>query len=483
MENLDNLTLLLITPFIGALLILFIRATWVSHELISLLTGIALIFQIVILVPDILSGYVPFTTLATPIPGVPIALNLEPLGLIFALVSSILWVTTTIYSMGYMAKHPGQNIKRFYVCFCIAIGSALGVALSENLLTLFLFYELLTISTYPLVTYNVSDESKKAGRTYLGILIGTSMAFFLIAIIWTWNITGTTSFVRGGILENKTSGLIAGLLYTLFAFGIGKAALMPFHHWLPAAMVAPTPVSALLHAVAVVKTGVFAILKITIYIFGTEFLSQSNITAPVLWVGAITIVLASLIALSQNNLKRRLAYSTISQLSYVIVGSAMASATSIVGATLHIVTHATGKITLFFCAGAILIAANKKNIDELNGIGRRMPITMSAFFLASISIAGLPPMSGFWGKWYITLGAIDSGHGLIIGVLILSTLLNIAYLLPISFRAFFLDGSPEISQVTEAPKSCLIAITITTVICVSLFFYPNLIYRLASLLI
>ena len=258
---------------------------------------------------------------------------------------------------------------------------------------------------------------------------------------------------------------------------------MPFHRWLPAAMVAPTPVSALLHAVAVVKAGVFAILKVTIYVFGIDLVHGTRSTDWLLWVAAGTIIIASLVALHQDNLKRRLAYSTISQLSYIVMGALLANASGIIGATMHIAMHAFGKITLFFCAGAILVAAHKTEISEMYGLGRQMPITMGAFLLASISIAGLPPMGGFWGKWYLAFGALDAGYGVLVGVLMLSTLLNIAYLLPIPIRAFFSVDRSTAAGITEAPMACLIAIGVTTIICLVLFFYPAPILQLVGPLV
>jgi multicomponent Na+:H+ antiporter subunit D len=435
------------------------------------------------LTPEVLAGETPGLLLAIPVPGVPLALQVEPLGLLFALIASSLWIVTTIYAIGYMRGHNEAHQTRFYAFFAIAIGATMGIALAQNLFTLFLFYELLTLSTYPLVTHAGTLEARRGGRVYLGILMGTSMGFLLLAVIWTWQLTGTTGFKLGGILAGQASPLVIGVLYALFAFGIGKAALMPFHRWLPAAMVAPTPVSALLHAVAVVKAGVFAILKVTVYIFGIDLVGGSAASTALIWVAALTIIGASLVALYQDNLKRRLAYSTISQLSYVVLGALLANAASISGAAVHIATHAAGKITLFFCAGAILVATHKTEISEMNGLGRQMPITMGAFLLASISITGLPPMGGLWGKWYLALGALDAGYGILVGVLMLSTLLNIAYLLPIPIRAFFRGNRSTATGITEAPAACLIAIGVTTTICLVLFFYPAPILQLVGPLV
>ena len=380
-----------------------------------------------------------------------------------------------------MVNRTKADSSRF---FAVAIASTMGVAFAENLFTLFIFYELLTFSTYPLVTHTGTVEARQAGRKYLGILVGTSMAFLLVAVVWTWLLAGTVDFRVGGILAGTASPVVIGLLYALFVFGIGKAALMPFHRWLPAAMVAPTPVSALLHAVAVVKVGVFAILKVTIYVFGLDLVRSSGASNWLLWIAGGTILIASLIALQQDNLKRRLAYSTISHLSYIVLGGLLANAAGIIGGAMHIATHAFGKITLFFCAGAILVTTHKTRISEMGGLGRTMPLTMGAFLLASLSIAGLPPMGGLWSKWYLALGTLDAGHSVLLGILMLSTLLNVAYLLPIPIRAFFgkAAGAP-VTGYREAPVPCLLAIGITTAVCLILFFVPQPFYRLAELLI
>jgi multicomponent Na+:H+ antiporter subunit D len=477
------LFLIVLTPFIGAGLIVVTGNRPNLRETISVATGLLLLAEVASLVPDVLAGETPDLLLAIPVPGVPLALQVEPLGLLFALIASSLWIVTTIYAIGYMRGHHEIHQTRFYAFFAIAIGATMGIALAQNLFTLFLFYELLTISTYPLVTHAGTPEARRGGRVYLGVLMGTSMGFLLLAVIWTWQLTGTTGFKAGGILAGQASPLVIGILYGLFVFGIGKAALMPFHRWLPAAMVAPTPVSALLHAVAVVKAGVFAILKVTVYIFGIDLVGGSTASTALLWMAALTIIGASLVALYQDNLKRRLAYSTISQLSYVVLGAVLANAASISGAAVHIATHAVGKITLFFCAGAILVATHKTRVSELDGLGRQMPLTMGAFLIASLSIAGLPPTGGLWGKWYLALGALDAGYGILVGVLMLSTLLNIAYLLPIPLRAFFGQSPKTTVQFNEAPLPCLVAIGITTAACVTLFFFPGPVYQLAGMLI
>lgn len=477
-----TLILVVLIPLVAAVLVALTGAWPNLREAISLLAGGILFFLVLSLLPSVLAGENPSVWIAEPIPGLPIALRAEPLGTLFGLTASFLWTVTTVYSIGYLRGHGESNQSRFYAFFAIAIAATMGVAFAENLFTLFLFYELLTLSTYPLVTHKGTTEARQGGRTYLAILLATSMGFFLVAIVWTWSLVGTVEFRSGGILAGSGSPLVIGVLYALFVFGIGKAALMPFHRWLPAAMVAPTPVSALLHAVAVVKAGVFAILKVTIYVFGLDLVTTSWASDGLLWVAAATIVFASLIALHQDNLKRRLAYSTVSQLSCIVLGALLANASSIIGAATHITMHAFGKITLFFCAGAILLAAGKTKVSEMDGLGRQMPLTMGAFLVASISIVGLPPFGGFWGKWYLALGSLDGNYAVFVGVLMLSTLLNIAYLLPIPIRAFF-AGDRSAVVIGEAPAACLIAIAVTATMCLILFFYPAPVLQLAGLLV
>jgi len=459
------------------------------REGIAIAAGVVLFLLVSTLWTAVSNGARPSVHLLEPIPGIPLALSVEPIGMIFAFVASFLWIVTTIYSIGYMRGHGEQNQTRFYMCFAVAIFSAMGVAFSANMFSLFVFYEILTLSTYPLVTHSGTDEARRAGRVYLGILLGTSVGFQLVAIIWIWAVAGTLDYTLGGILAGKADGELLMVLYALFVFGVGKAAIMPVHRWLPAAMVAPTPVSALLHAVAVVKAGVFTVLKTTVYIFGIDTLSAVGATDFIIYLAAATILIASLIAMRRDNLKARLAYSTVSQLSYILLGAMLANAWGVVGGGLHIVMHAFGKITLFFCAGAIMVAAHKTEISQLDGLGKKMPLTMLAFTLGSLCIIGAPPLGGMWSKWYLAVGALEADKLVLLGVLMLSSILNVVYLLEVPRRAFFSKQAPQ-SQAApeghvgghssdqgtalyEAPLPCLIALMFTALASVFLFFTPD----------
>lgn len=485
MSNEVLLLLSLCLPLLGAVGISLSGNKPNLRESITLLTSATLLMCVVLLIVRASHGDFAEVILGEPIDGLKIAFKVEFFGLIFALVASSLWLVTTLYAIGYMRAHNEQNQTRFYVCFAIAISAVMAIAFSQNLFTLFLFYEALTLSTYPLVTHSGSENAKQKGRIYLGILMGSSIGLLLLAILIVWHYTGTLTFTQGGILQGNIPAELAIPLLALFVFGIGKAAVMPMHKWLPAAMVAPTPVSALLHAVAVVKAGVFSLLKIVVFIFGTDFISNDAINSGLIWLPLITILLASFIALTKDNIKERLAYSTISQLSYIVLGILMANSIGLLGASMHIVMHAFAKISLFFAAGAILITTHKTKVSELDGLGKQMPITFTVFLIGTLSIIGLPPFGGMWSKWYLLLGATEfSGPQItqwaIILTLLLSSLLNIAYLGIIPLKGFF--GKPQenvTTEIKEAPVFCLIGLIIPASMCVYLFFYPQPFYDLA----
>ena len=480
----ESLVLLaLLTPFVGALIIPLFRKLPNLRETVTLVTAGTLCLAVFCLFGPVLGGARPEAQIVEVAPGLELAFKVEPLGMLFALVASSLWIVNSIYSIGYMRTNNEPRQTTFYVCFAVALGSTIGIAFAKNLFTLFLFYEGLTLSTYPLVTHERNEEAVRAGRIYLLLLLGTSLLLFLPAIIATWVLAGTLDFTPGGIVAGKADVPIIAALLALYVFGIGKAAVMPVHFWLPAAMVAPTPVSALLHAVAVVKAGVFTVVKVVVYVFGIDTLTKTGANEWLVFVASASLLTASFIALSCDNLKARLAYSTVSQLAFVVLGAALATPTSIIGSGLQIAMHSAAKITLFFCAGAIYTAHHLTEISEMTGIGRRMPVTMLAFLMASLSIIGLPPV-GAWSKWMLALGALDAGYVIVVGVLMLSSLLSVAYLLPIVARGFFLPAPGEPTDagivVEEAPAACLIALSCSALLCVVLFFLAERIEMLLA---
>ena len=416
------------------------------------------------------------------IAGVPVFFAVEPLGLLFAVLVAILWLLNSLYSISYLNHNRETHQSRFYCFFALAIFCTLGIALAGNLLTLFIFYEGLSFVTYPLVTHKRNTDAYRAGRLYLAYLLGTSLCFLLPAVLICHFLTGGANFQAGGILPlSLASSPYALPLFLLCLFGVGKAAVFPGHRWLPAAMVAPTPVSALLHAVAVVKAGVFTLLKLGLYLFGPDFLATLQGMELALYLAGFTIVYASAVALTSDNLKRMLAYSTISQLSYVVLATVIATPLSLLGAALHMAAHAFGKITLFFAAGAIYTTSGKQNISQLSGIGRHMPWTLTAFAVGSFSMIGMPFTAGFLSKWYILQGAYLDQSWFAMVVIVISTVLNAAYFLPVLYTAFFREADTE-KRFPESPWLMRIALVGTACITVLLFFFPGPLLDLGTLL-
>lgn len=464
--------LALVIPLAGAALIAVAgRFNPNLREAVTMITAGSLCVTVYSILPEVMAGGRPSVHVTTLLDGVDIAFQVEPLGMMFACLASGLWIVNSIYSIGYMRGNNEKHQTRFYVCFALALSATMGVAFSANLFTLFLFYEMLTLSTYPLVTHKGDEDTVRSARVYLGVLLTTSICLLLPAVIWTYSVAGQGDFVEGGILAGHLEGPAIGLLLGLFVFGIGKAAVMPVHRWLPAAMVAPTPVSALLHAVAVVKAGVFTVTKVIVYIFGVDFLFSAPESGWLLYMAAFTIVSASLVALRQQNLKRLLAYSTIAQLSYVVMAASILKPLAEVGAAIHMVAHAFGKITLFFAAGAIYVASKKTELYQLQGIGRRMPWTMAAFTIGALSMIGVPPTAGFVSKWYILAGSFEAQNLVAIFTIIASTALNAAYFLPIIYMAWFSNEVPGGKQHGEAPIACVIALTFTAMLTIAFFLF------------
>ena len=412
-----------------------VREAW---TLVAALSMFALVAS---MVPDVLAGTVHETNLGTFVAGIELTFRADGLGMIFALVSSGLYVLTAIYSIGYMRGHDEPFQTRFFAMLAASVGAALGVAFAGNIFVLLVCYEVLTLATYPLVAHDESHESRVSGYKYLAYALSGGLAVFggMIAV---FVLAGDITFTRGGIDALSTVAAenpwTARLAFALLAGGFAvKAGVMPVHAWLPSAMVAPTPVSGLLHAVAVVKAGAFGVARTVIDVFGPETVAAIGMGVPLAILAGATIIIASLFALRQDNLKARLAYSTIAQLSYIVLGLALLSPMALTGALLHIPAHAFAKLTLFLCAGALYVQLGVKYISEMPGIARRMPVTMTAFALGSLSMAGIPILAGFVSKWHILLGGIEGGNLLVIAVLVSSGVLNVAYFWPIIYTAFF----------------------------------------------
>ena len=479
-----NPLLAVLVPAIGALLIAGTGERRANlREFWSVAAGVLQAAFVASMIPDVLAGRTPECVLFRILPGIELAFRTDGFGLLFGLGASLLWIATSFYSIGYMRSLGEHAQTRYFACFALALSATMGVALSANLFTLFVFYEALTLVTYPLVGHKETAEARAGARKYIIYLLGAAKLLLVAALILTYNAAGTLEFRKGGILpasELAAQPTFFYVVFALFLFGFAKNAVMPLHSWLPAAMVAPTPVSALLHAVAVVKTGVFATLRVILFVFGLDAMRLLGADTLALVVASVTILLGSLLALGQDNLKARLAFSTVSQLSYIILGAALLTPNGILGGVAHITNHAVSKITLFLCAGSIYVSTHKTEVSQMSGLARRMPWTMAAFAVASLSLVGIPPASGFVSKWYLALGSVQRGSVWLLGVLLVSSLLNAAYLGPVVFKAYF-EEAPDLAPdaVFEVPWM-VIPLVLTALASLLLGVYPDPVLALAG---
>ncbi|MDA2932899.1 monovalent cation/H+ antiporter subunit D family protein [Acidobacteria bacterium AH-259-D05] len=475
--------LAVLVPAVGALLIACTGERRANlREFWSVAAGVLMFALVAGMIPEVLAGSTPECVLFRILPGIELAFRVDAFGLLFALGASLLWILTSFYSIGYMRSLKEHAQTRYFTCFALALSATVGVAFSANLFTLFLFYEALTLVTYPLVGHKETAEAKAGARKYIIYLLGAAKVFLLAAIILTYNVAGTLEFRKGGILPVEQITAQPMLLYVIFAlflFGFAKNALMPLHSWLPAAMVAPTPVSALLHAVAVVKTGVFSTLRVFLFVFGPYAMREIGADQLALGAASVTILVGSLLALSQDNLKARLAFSTVSQLSYIILGAALLNPSGVLGGIAHITNHAVSKITLFLCAGSIYVSTHKTEISQMSGIARRMPWTMAAFAVASLSVVGIPATSGSVSKWYLALGSVELESLTLLGVLLVSSLLNAAYLGPVVYKAYFEEAPETHDEVREVPWM-VVPLAISAAASLLLGLYPTPVLELAG---
>lgn len=447
------------------------------RETVSVIAGVLKFFFVSLLIPPFLRGEEIYLKITTILPGIELAFKVDGLGLLFAFGASFLWILTTFYSIGYMRGLKEHAQTRYYACFALALSSTIGIAFAANLFTMFIFYEALTIVTYPLVAHHEDREGLEGGRQYVIYLLGTAKVFLLAAIVLTYILTGTLNFGKDGIFSSQIveeNKWLLQLMLILFIYGFNKSAIMPLHSWLPAAMVAPTPVSALLHAVAVVKAGVFTVSRVLLNVYGESTIKAIGMQELIFFLTSFTIIVASLIALTRDDFKARLAFSTVANLSYIILGVVMFSPLGVLGGLIHISMHAFSKITMFFVAGSVYVSTHVKKISELDGIGKVLPITMFSFFLATLSMIGIPLFAGFISKYNLALGALQIGRPELLGVLIASSFLNAVYFLPIPYRAFF--RNPAESGRWRGVKEnyfCAIPLLITSLITIVLGLYPD----------
>jgi multicomponent Na+:H+ antiporter subunit D len=475
-----NPLIAVLIPVIAVILIVLSRKWPNIRESWTIVAAVAMFGLIFSMLPSVLDGRSPEISLLNISPGISLALRVDTTGIIFGLSASFLWIITSLYSIGYMRSLEEKKQTRYYASFALCLASAAGIAFSANLLTFVLFYEILTLATYPLVIHKETPGAISAGRKYLTYLLTGGLALIAAAAL-TYIYAGTLDFKAGGFLSNLSGEPNLMLLFVLFLIGFGmKSALIPFHSWLPTAMVAPTPVSALLHAVAVVKAGVFGFVRAIGFVFGPGLFHDIGAWQILAIMAAVTIVISSLLAMFQDNLKRRLAYSTVGHLSYIVLGVSLLSADAWVGGLLHLVNHATLKITLFFCAGAIYARTHVENISELNGMGKQMPVTMGVFALAAIGLAGIPPLNGFVSKWFLGLGSVEADLGIFLGLLLLSGLLNAGYFFPIIRRAFFMKSEKR-TRFGEAPALMVVPLVITVALSLWLGLAPDGIFHFYEL--
>jgi multicomponent Na+:H+ antiporter subunit D len=430
--------LIVATSLIPGLIIFFLREqSFVVRTTLNMAGAAGKVILVGVLIWGVFHEQV-YESRLTLAPGLDLVLHADALSVLFVTLSTVLWFVTTLYAIGYLEDSP--NRSRFFGFFSLCVSATVGLALAGNLFTFVIFFELLTLATYPLVVHRGTPDAVRGARLYLGYTLGGGVAL-LIGAVWLQAIAGPVNFVEGGVLyrlPEETHGALRWV-FLLLIIGLGvKAALVPLHGWLPRAMVAPAPVSALLHAVAVVKAGAFGIVRVVYDVYGIEFAAELGVLLPLGIAAAITIVYGSVLALRQDNLKKRLAYSTVSQVSYIALGTAILGPIATIGGLVHLVHQGIMKITLFFTAGNYAETLGIHKISEMNGVGRRMPGTTIAFTIGALGMIGIPPVAGFITKWYLGLGAVDAGMAAwVLPVLVASSLLNAAYFLPILYRAWF----------------------------------------------
>ncbi|OIP29427.1 MAG: cation:proton antiporter [Deltaproteobacteria bacterium CG12_big_fil_rev_8_21_14_0_65_43_10] len=444
------------------------------RELWTILASVAKFIIVASMIPFVLQGKVIEYTVISLAPGLLLQFRVDAFGLLFGILASTLWIATSLYSIGYMRGLNEHAQTRYFFCFAIALSATMGIAFAANLLTLFIFYEILTMATYPLVAHKETPDAIKGGRKYLAYTLTAGVVILLASAI-IYSLTGTLDFKPGGYLAGHASADMLRFLFVALIMGFGvKAAIMPLHEWLPTAMVAPAPVSALLHAVAVVKAGVFGVLRVILYVFGPNLLHDMGLWLILAYFVSFSVIVSCFFALAQDNLKRRLAFSTINNLAIIILGAALLSTSAIKGGMLHMAYHGFMKITLFFVAGAIYVKTHKEDVSELDGLGRQMPLTLGSFAIGAMGVAGIPPVCGFISKWYLCLGSLEAKEIVFLFVFLTSALLDAAFFFPIVYSSFFKKPKGDVNpHFDEASMFMVIPLMATAIASLILGIFPN----------
>lgn len=470
---------IVLTSLVTAVLIFIAGEQRQRLRVVLNLAGTVLKLALIIVLLDAVRDGETFTWRMPLLPGLDLVLRADALALLFSTLSALLWLLTTIYAIGYLERSP--NRARFFGFFSLCVTSTMGIAMAGNLFTFFIFYELLTLATWPLVVHRGTEDSRAGGRSYLRYTLPGS-AMMLAGLVWLYLLTGRQDFIAGGELADVVLGNEAALrtIFLMILVGLGvKAALFPLHGWLPKAMVAPAPVSALLHAVAVVKAGAFGIVRLVYDVYGIDLVQQLGLGQLLAIVASFTILYGSVLALRQTDLKKRLAYSTVSQVSYIALGAAVAGPLATIGGLVHLVHQGLMKITLFFCAGNYAETLGVKRIDQLDGIGRRMPWTSVAFTVGALGMIGLPPIAGFISKWFLATGALAAGLPWVVAVLVASTLLNAAYFLPLLRRIWFGTAPEHWPGGEDLSRAARLALLLPTLVTAALALGAGLLAGLA----
>lgn len=448
------------------------RRSWRLRNALAVLAPLASFVFLASNYSRVLAGERVLIEFPAILPPLGMSFSVDYLSLLVGLVVSGVWFLVAVYSTEYMVKEHAKN--RYYPFSTLTLAGTMGVVLSGDLFTLFLFFELMSLSAYVLVVHEETAEAMRAGYKYLVLTIIGGLALFF-AIIAVFEIAGTVSFASGGFIAEASGLAVLAFYGFLIGFGI-KAGIVPLHVWLPEAHpVAPSPASALLSGI-MLKTGVYGLIRVVFNVFGREVVRAGGLDTVLLGLAAVTIFLGSAVAIAQDDIKRRLAYSSVGQMGYILLGIGLLQERALIGAIFHIFAHAIMKATLFLSAGAIIYKTGKRRVSEWRGLGREMTVTMVSFTVAALSMIGIPPLVGFVSKWELALGSLDAGSWGFVILLLLSSLMNFIYYFPVIQNTLFGEqhAAKEVSPKTrELPLAMLAPIVFMALVIVFVDLFPQ----------